>query len=160
MSPRKNKPYIVTRKKVNMWFNLINATIFISKLPPFSPIRFIKSGKNWALTRGRGHDSKIKKLKCGLTIHKTFPSELIFQNVLFHEMIHYNQWITEIGLSHGKSFKIWKFIGKIFGFNLQVEYSDFVSTQPIKSIYAKLTTHKNKVAMRQLKCYNRGVKKR
>jgi predicted SprT family Zn-dependent metalloprotease len=101
----------VTERKVQLWFNIINAAIFNNRLPKFHEIEIGSYRTFHALCEC---DDATYTLK----IKSKFESRKRFIEVIAHEMIHLYEWVEYEKMSHGKNFYEWK--NKLKRYNLDL----------------------------------------
>lgn len=105
----------VTERKVQFWFNVINAAIFNNKLPKFHQIEIGTYKTFHALCEC---DDTTYTLK----IKSKFESRKRFVEVIAHEMIHLYEWVEYQKMTHGKDFYEWKDKLKRYNLNLYKNY--------------------------------------
>lgn len=101
----------VTERKVQFWFNVINAAIFDNRLPKFHEIEVGNYKAFHALCEC---DDTTYTLK----IKSKFENRKRFVEVIAHEMIHLYEWVEYQKMTHGKDFYEWK--NKLKRYNLDL----------------------------------------
>lgn len=101
----------VTERKVQFWFNVINAAIFDNRLPKFHEIEIGNYKDFHALCEC---DDTTYTLK----IKSKFENRKRFVEVIAHEMIHLYEWVEYQKMTHGKDFYEWK--NKLKRYNLDL----------------------------------------
>jgi len=101
----------VTERKVQFWFNVINAAIFDNRLPKFHEIEIGNYKTFHALC-------ECDDVTYTLKIKSKFENRKRFVEVIAHEMIHLYEWVEYQKMTHGKDFYEWK--NKLKRYNLDL----------------------------------------
>lgn len=100
---------------MQLWFNVLNKTIFGNKLKPFDKMSISKPRKAHALfLYYPGEKEKGNELKMSMV----FESKKLFVEILAHEMVHLFQYQYNEPLGHGPSFWVWRDNFKLKGLTL------------------------------------------
>jgi hypothetical protein len=97
--------YRPTMDELNLWFDILNATIFGNKLKPFDKLHIGRPHNAHALfLYWPGEKEKGNQLK----MNKVYDNKKLFVEILAHEMIHLFQFQYDEPLGHGPSFWVWR----------------------------------------------------
>lgn len=109
--------FLVTDRKISVWFNIFNQAIFNQKLPKFHQIKLIeKNIPYYGLCEVNSDDEYI------LELQENFPNKKLFLEILIHEMIHLHEYIKYGKMSHGSNFLKWRKKLNRFGLDLKRVY--------------------------------------
>ena len=111
-----NDRFVVTERKVQIWFNIINKVLFKNSLPKFCEINIVNSDEYQAMCEC-SDDGYYKLLIC-----ESFKNKKNFVEIMSHEMIHLYEWIEYGRMTHGKNFFAWKQKMEKYGLKLYRTY--------------------------------------
>lgn len=110
--------FLVSDRKVIIWFNLFNQFLFDSTLPRFDQINFLSD-----VADNHGNCIVMNNGKTILEIYNHFSNKKLFLEILAHEMIHLYDHVHNNGkMNHGKTFFAWKSKMNDLGLRLNVKY--------------------------------------
>lgn len=114
------EPFLVTHRKISMWFNILNDVFFEKKIPKFNKFKILKRKTDYFASCNINYDgAKVETL---LEIYRKFQTKKDFLEILAHEMIHlHDHWVYE-DMAHGKRFFKWKKKFNELGLRLQIKY--------------------------------------
>lgn len=118
---RGNEEVVITEALCRYWWRKLNEAVFYDRLHKVSNIIIARPKSAFAWVSGiHGTDGRVE-----LKIQESFPSRLLFLNVLVHEMVHAWEYQHHTVMGHGKRFFAWK--GRIWrtvGLDLQVSFDE------------------------------------
>lgn len=109
--------FLVTDRKVIVWFNIFNQAIFNEGLPRFHQLKLIESKiPYYGMCEITSDEEYV------LELQEKFPNKKLFLEILIHEMIHLHDFLKYGKMSHGSKFLKWRKILNRFGLELKRLY--------------------------------------
>lgn len=108
---------IVTKRKVQLWFNILNYLFFKNQLPKFTEIEISRFKTYHAMCECDEKDGSNK-----LFISEKFENKKRFVEVMLHEMIHLHDFVMYRKMTHGKKFFEWKKNLEKYGLDLYIKF--------------------------------------
>lgn len=112
--------FLVTDRKIIIWFNIFNRVLFKEKLTRFDQLHIFHTYRPYYGLCKIDSNKNISILK----MRSKFKSKGLFLEILIHEMVHLHDYKKYGTIYHGKNFFRWKKKVNALGLNLKRSYQE------------------------------------